>query len=277
MALDLPFLVEAEQLEEFLGHPDLLVVDVGDMDAFRAERIPNAVHVDYLDLVSGSVPTSGTLPPAEKLEALLSSIGLALDKHVVAYDAYGNGNASRLVWTLDVIDHPATSLLNGGFTAWKVEGHPIENSPPKAMESTSYRVHLNGKSQADKHYILSNLDNSDIGLLDARTPLEYEGMDVRALRGGHIPGARNVNWTDTIDLSRNGRFKPKEELLEMLDRQGLTPDKEIITYCQSHHRSSHSYAMLKSLGFPRVRGYAGSWSEWGNSVDTPVEQPDNNQ
>ena len=91
------------------------------------------------------------------------------------------------------------------------------------------------------------------------------------MRGGHIPGARNLNWLDTIDTSRNNRLKSSEELREMLNERGITPDKEIITYCQTHHRSSHSYAMLKSLGFPHIRGYAGSWSEWGNSIETPIE------
>ena len=271
MTLELPFLLEPSQLEEILNHPELIVIDVGDSDAFERERIPGAVHVDYLDIVSGMVPTSGTLPSNDQLMEVLSSIGLTRDKHVVAYDSEGNGRASRLLWTLDVLAHPASSLLNGGFTSWKNEYHPIENSPPEPIKKSEYPILVNGKSQADKAYILSKLGNSGIGLLDARTPMEYEGFDVRAMRGGHIPGARNVNWLDTIDTTNNNRFKSSEELLDILQRQGLTPDKEIITYCQTHHRSSHSYAMLKSLGFDRIRGYAGSWSEWGNSTDTPIE------
>ena len=267
----LPFLVEAVQLEKLLGNSDFLIVDTGDSDSYEKERIPGAVHVDYLDIVSGFIPTSGTLPTKEQLERVLSSIGLTREHHVVVYDAEGNGRASRLVWTLDVLGHPATSLLNGGFTAWKNEGYPLDTTPPAKATPSDYRVNLNGQFQADKHYILSNLGNSKIGLLDARTPMEFEGIDVRAYKGGHIPGARNVNWTDTIDPTRNNRFKPRQELLDMLRQKGITPDKEIITYCQTHHRSAHSYAMLKSLGFSKVRGYAGSWSEWGNSTDTPVE------
>ena len=94
---------------------------------------------------------------------------------------------------------------------------------------------------------------------------------MRALRGGHIPGARNLNWLDTIDTTNNFRLKPSEDLQFMLNQIGITPDKEIITYCQTHHRSSHSYVMLKSLGYTRIRGYPGSWSEWGNSSETPIE------
>ncbi len=271
MILSLPFLIEPEQLEAQLNHSKLLIVDVGDQDAFDRERIPGAVHVDYIDIVSGDIPTSGTLPPAEQLRDVMSSIGLDRSHHVVAYDSEGNGRAARFLWTLDVLDHPSSSLLNGGFTAWKNECHPVETAAPRQTEPTDYEVKINGKSRADKTYILSNLGKEDVRLLDARTPMEYDGIDVRAMQGGHIPGARNINWVDTIDTSRNNRFRPRKDLLNMLYSQGLTPDKEIITYCQTHHRSSHSYAMLKSLGFEKIRGYPGSWSEWGNSIDAPIE------
>ncbi len=271
MMTDLKFLLEPSELESMLGSLNLLVVDVGDMDAYEKERIPGAVHIDYLDIVSGLPPASGQLPPVEMLLEAFSAIGLTEDKHVVAYDSEGNGRASRLLWTLDVLAHPGSSLLNGGFTAWKNEGHPVERDTPRKVERSRYAAHVNGRSHADKDYILSKMGDEDVGLLDARSPMEYQGFDVRSLRGGHIPGARNVNWLDTIDSTRNNRFKPSGDLLDMLEKQGITPDKEIITYCQTHHRSSHSYAMLKSLGYSRIRGYAGSWSEWGNSHETPIE------
>ncbi len=272
MKLDFPFLVEPSQLEMQLGHSNLLVVDVGDRDAYDRERIPGAAHVDYLDLVSGEIPTSGTLPSAEQLQAVISSIGLKRDTHVVAYDSEGNGRAARFLWTLDVLDHPASSLLNGGFTAWKNEWHPIDTAPSVNIEHSNYPITINGKSRADKSYILSNLGKEGFGLLDARSQLEFEGIDIRAAQGGHIPGARNINWTDTIDANRNNRLKPPDVLRQMLYSQGLTPDMEIITYCQTHHRSSHSYAMLKSLGFEKIRGYPGSWAEWGNSLNMPIER-----
>ncbi len=271
MTLNLKFLVEPSELESVLDSPELIVVDVGDFDAYEKERIPGAVHMDYLDIVSGQPPASGQLPALEVLQEALSAIGLTRDKHVVAYDSEGNGRASRLLWTLDVLAHPGSSLLNGGFTAWINEGHPIERGVPLKTERSDYAAYVNGRSHADKNYILSKIGDSDVGILDARSPMEYQGFDVRSLRGGHIPGARNVNWLDTIDRTRNNRFKSSEELLEMLHKQGITPDKEIITYCQTHHRSSHSYAMLKSLGYDRIRGYAGSWSEWGNLNETPIE------
>ena len=123
---------------------------------------------------------------------------------------------------------------------------------------------------ADKGYILTSLNDPDIVILDVRTPAEFSGQDLRAARGGHIPGAVNMDWTLAIDRDRNLRLKPEHELHKMLRERGVTADKEVVTYCQTHHRSAHTYIVLKSLGFSRIRGYDGSWSEWGNDPMMPI-------
>jgi thiosulfate/3-mercaptopyruvate sulfurtransferase len=115
------------------------------------------------------------------------------------------------------------------------------------------------------------LDDPEVVVLDVRTPAEFAGDDVRAARGGHIPGAVNMDWTLAIDRGRNLRLKPEGDLRRMLEELGVTPDKEVIVHCQTHHRSAHTYMVLKSLGYPRIRGYDGSWSEWGNDQNTPIE------
>ena len=108
-------------------------------------------------------------------------------------------------------------------------------------------------------------------LLDARTADEYNGVRRFAERGGHIPGAVHFDWVTGMDPTRNMRMHSAERLLEELAKRGITPDKEVITYCHTHHRSSYSYMMLKILGFKQIKGYPGSWSDWGNRQDTPIE------
>ena len=104
-----------------------------------------------------------------------------------------------------------------------------------------------------------------------RSPAEFTGARKFADRAGHIPGAAHLEWTDMMDKQRNLRLLPDDQLRAMLAERGVTPDKEIITYCQTHHRSAYSYVVLKHLGYENVRGYPGSWSDWGNNPALPVE------
>ena len=265
--LALPLIVEPSELAQHLGRDDLLIVDLSDRRALSKlvhahHCVPGAVHLDYSRIIAAQPPAIGLVPDEQQLGEVLSSIGLTPEKHVVAYDNLGNTNACRFLWTLHVVGHQGSSLLNGGIDAWFHDGNPTERSfvePPPS----SYEVVLQAGPIADKEYVLAHLDDPSAVILDTRTPTEF--------RGGHIPSAVNLDWALAIDGARDMRLRPEAELREMFNDLGVTPDKEVITYCAVHLRSAHTYIVLKALGYPRIRGYPGSWSEWGSARDLPIE------
>ncbi len=266
----LPLVVEPEALEPKLGNEEFFVIDLCKPEIYVQSHIPGSVHVDYSQIVATEKPVMGLLPNPAQLGETLSALGLTRDHHVVAYDDEGGGRAARLLWTLEACGHERLSLLNGGLHAWVAERCPLRPGSDTRPRST-YRADRNEQVIADRVYITGILGNPEVALLDARSADEYRGIKRFAERGGHIPGAVNLDWMQTMDNTRALRFKPAEALRTTLAALAVTPEKEIICYCQSHHRSAHSYIMLRHLGFSRVRGYPGSWSEWGNRTDTPVE------
>jgi thiosulfate/3-mercaptopyruvate sulfurtransferase len=269
-SLELPLILEPEQLAESLHAENLLIVDLCSPQTSASGQVPGARQLEYASLLASRSPAAGLLPGAEQLSSVLSLLGLTPEQHVVAYDDEGGGKAGRLLWTLDMLGHGRASMLNGGIHAWANEGHPLAGVSPGPAPS-DYQAQVCGDAAADKDYILARIGAADVVFLDTRTPEEYRGINVRAERGGHIPGAVNFNWVNAIDQERNLRLKPAAELRGLLEAEGATPDREVIAYCQTHHRSSHTYVVLKSLGYPRIKGYPGAWSEWGNLPDTPVE------
>ena len=268
--LDLPLLVEPDVLENTLGYENLLTVDLSKSETYRKLHIPGAVHLEYAHITAAKKPVMGLLPETGTLDRLFSSIGIDEQTHVIAYDDEGGGRAARLLWTLEMAGHKHFSILNGGLHAWANEGH-THTDDPVTPGTKQFHARYNEKPSADSSYIKERLGNTDTCLLDVRSPAEYFGTKKFAERAGHIPGAVNIEWTQMMDQSRNLRFRPDDELVALLESVGVTPDKEVITYCQTHHRSAHSYIVLKHLGFKQVKGYPGSWSDWGNNPDLPVE------
>lgn len=269
MSSRLPLLLEPRHLLPALADKSLLIVDLGKSETYARGHIAGAVHLDHRRLLGGGNPAPGKLPDLRQISSALSAIGLDNNMHVVAYDDEGGGWASRLLWTLDVVGHPHSSLLNGGIIAWENEGYPLSTHIP-ARRPTDYVAVNAGYALATRDQVMTSLDDPTVVLLDARSPEEYDGSKIRAAKRGHIPGAANLNWTDTMDNTRNKRLLPDAELRHMLAERNIDIEQEVIVYCHTHHRSSHSYIMLKHLGFEKIRGYAGSWSEWGNDPTTPV-------
>ncbi|MDN5850314.1 MAG: sulfurtransferase, partial [Nitrococcus sp.] len=233
-----PLLVEPAELEQHLTDPRLLLVDMSSAQGNTIGHIPGAVRLDYTELVRAKPPIMGLIPDEAHLTELFSGLGLTPDRHVVAYDDERNGRASRLLWTLDAIGHFDYSLLNGGLRAWRAEERPVE-LVPRTPVASAYEAKLrNPAARAEREYILSHLDDDRTLVLDVRSPAEYSGEDVRAMRGGHIPGAVNFEWTQAMDPDNYMRLRPPAELRALLEACGATPDKAIITHCQSHLRAA---------------------------------------
>ena len=246
-----------------------LVVDLRKPEAFAVGHVPGAVRVDYASLVRSEPPVGGLLPHEADLSALLSGLGLTPGRTVIAYDDEGNGRAARLVWTLAALGHREAAILDGGFGLWEEQGHPVEVTARPPAPSR-YAAHLTGDGVADRAWILAHLDDPGTVLLDTRSDKEYRGEDVRSARGGHIPGALSYDWVRATDPAHHRRLRDAGALRAELATLGVTPDREVVAYCQTHHRSSHTCVVLRWLGFGKVRGYPGAWSDWGNAPDMPV-------
>ena len=267
---DLPLILEPEQLDDLLERPDIRVIDLSRPQVHAQYRVPGASHVDYGEIVTSRRPVGGLLPDAAAFADLMSRHGIGPETWVVAYDDEGGGCAARLLYTLQAYGHRRGSLLSGGIHAWANEGHRLDLTPPKAREAR-FEASYDASVVADADYIMSRLGAADFALLDARSAPEYHGSRAFAAKAGHIPGAVHLEWTDAMDRDHNLRLRPQSELRAMVEARGLSAERETVVYCQTHHRSALSYVMLQSLGFERLRGYPGSWSDWGNRQETPVE------
>lgn len=282
MNLDsLPLILEPEALQEMLSGDSLLIVAVVQDRVFASHHIPGSVLIEPAELICGIKPAVGKLPDNDHLSALFSRIGLTDDVHVIAYDDEGGGWAGRLIWTLDILGHQNYSYLNGGLPAWFKLGFPLvprannepgsENTSGPACTATNFVAQPNQSLMVDMQAVLDQLDDPDTIVWDARSEEEYNGTRVTAQRNGHIPGAKNLDWLQLIDRENNLRLKPLSLIAAKLESLGISKNKKIITHCQTHHRSGLTYLVGKALGY-NISAYDGSWSEWGNHADTPIEQ-----
>lgn len=270
MSVKLPLIVEPSELKDYLHADDVLIIDLSSPATYVQYHVPGAVFLNYEWIVRIEQPRMGLLPTEEQLNNVFGSLGITRDKHVVVYDDEGGGRACRFLWTLEIAGHNNFSILNGGIQAWSNHRNEISSkiNYPTPCEFTS---EMNYGTVATRQFILDHLSDENVIILDTRSPAEYSGRKVYAQRGGHIPGAINIEWTDAMDKENEKCFKPENELRQLLESKGITPDKTIVTHCQTHHRSAHTYIMLKLLGYENIKGYPGSWSDWGNEPNMPVE------
>ncbi|WP_404326325.1 sulfurtransferase [Cobetia sp. UIB-001] len=272
----LPLIVEPQQLAEMLDHPDIVIVDVPLKAESHAHHVPGARLLDFKQLVGSNDDDIPGVPSPEALSGVMSALGITRDSHVVAYDDEGGGWAGRLLWTLALLGHTRYSYLNGGLHAWQGDGLPLSDTASDWSPSEYHAAYMDTNVMATREDILDRLAAEDpqesVVVWDARSAEEYRGEKGQNARLGHIPGAVHFEWTEAMDRERNLRIRDYAELVTELGARGLNPEQHIVTHCQSHHRSGLTWLVGQALGFSDVRAYPGSWKEWGNRDDTPIER-----
>lgn len=265
-------LVDTEWVQANLDDENVRLLDIGgNPDAYTAGHLPGAIFVNLGDLTNPEDSTGGQILTQDQLSAVMSKLGIEQDDTLVLYDANRNLLAARAYWVFEYYQHAGDlHVYNGGTTKWSADGQELTADVP-TVEPTAYVAGAaDPEIRTTSEYVLEHIDDENVAVCDTRSPAEHSGTDVRAERGGHIPGSVNLEWT--VAVNDDGTFKDAAFLTDLYAKAGFTPDKEVITYCQTGVRGAHSWFVLKELlGFPNVRNYDGSWEEWGNNPALPVE------
>ena len=253
-----------------LPETDTLLVQVTSSALFEQAHIPGAVLIEPAELVCGIPPASGKLPSTAQIAATLSRVGYQPDQRIIAFDDEGGGWAGRLFWTLDVIGHYDWAYLDGGLHAWHAAGLPLAQGASAPVPAEPCEITVDTDPIAEIPDVIAAINDADSVIWDVRSAEEYAGLRSGSARRGHIPGAVNLDWELLKDANRQLRLI--DSLDDVAASLGLLQAKQIITHCQTHHRSGLSYLVGRLLGL-NIKAFHGAWAEWGNDPNTPITNP----
>jgi thiosulfate/3-mercaptopyruvate sulfurtransferase len=271
-------LVEADWVAQHLNDPKVRIVESDeDVLLYDISHVPGSIKIDWhTDL---NDPLRRDYLDADRFAALLSAKGIANDTTVVFYGDKNNWWACYALWVFKLFGHKDARIMNGGRKKWIDETRELSKTVPSYPQTNYMAPARDDKTiRAFRDDVLAHLAKN-LPLVDVRSPGEYSGELLHmadypqegAMRGGHIPGAKSIPWAKAVQ--ENGTFKSADDLKQLYQPQGITPDKDIIAYCRIGERSSHTWFVLTYLlGYPKVRNYDGSWTEWGNLVNVPIEK-----
>ena len=271
-------LVSTEWVAQHLNDTTIRIVEVDvDTAAYDQGHVPNAIAWNWTTELCDTL-VRDIIPPA-KFEALMAKSGIANDTTVILYGDNNNWFAAWAVWQMKVYGHQDVRIMNGGRKKWLAEGRELGTQTPSHATAT-YRAGAPDLSlRAFLPEVQAAVKSGRAALVDVRSPAEFTGeilappgLPETCQRGGHIPGAKSIPWGKACN--EDGTFKSPDDLKQLYGGAGVTPDRPVIAYCRIGERSSHTWFVLKHLlGYPDVKNYDGSWTEWGNLVGAPVEKP----
>src|SRR5215472_3630406 len=274
-------LVTTDAVAARLGDANLRLLEVDeDTDAYGRGHIPGSAGVRWKHDLQDPVRREFVGPQA--FAELMDRLGIGNDTEIVLYGGNNNWFAAYAYWYFKYYGHQAVKLMDGGRKKWELEQRPLTTDQPAVGKTTGYQT----RGPVREIRALRGLVHDEVlgkpgfGLVDVRSPEEYRGEllapphlpQEQAQRPGHIPGARNIPWAKAVD-QETGAFLPLVQLRSLYEGQGLTPALEVVAYCRIGERSAHTWFVLHELlGYPKVRNYDGSWTEWGSMVGVPIEK-----
>ena len=274
-------IVETDWVAENLDDEGVVVVEVDvDTAAYDQGHIPGAIGWNWTTELNDTVTRD--ILSREQMQRLLGGSGITKGTTVVLYGDNNNWFATYAFWQMKLYGHRKVKIMNGGRVKWVKEGRPMSTDVPSPTKRTYRASDADTSIRATRDYVLETASTeNNTGLVDVRAPEEFSGELLApahlpqegSQRGGHIPGAANVPWLKAVN-EEDGTFKSVEELRELYQKDaGLSKDNEVIAYCRIGERSSHTWFVLSQiLGFPKVRNYDGSWTEYGSIVGAPIER-----
>jgi thiosulfate/3-mercaptopyruvate sulfurtransferase len=272
------YLVDTQWVADHLNDPNVRLVESNeDALLYETGHIPGAVKVDWFSTLQD--PIRRDFLGKDEFESLCSNLGIGKDTTIIFYGDKSNWFATYALWLFRYYGHQNLKIMNGGRAKWQQENRPLTKDKPTYPKTRYQAKDPDADIRAFREDVFEHLGNA-APLVDVRSPKEYSGELLHmpnypqegATRGGHIPRAVNIPWSTAVNEA-DSTFKSREELEKIYQEKGITPDKDIIAYCRIGERSSHTWFVLTYLlGYRGVRNYDGSWTEWGNLVNAPIEK-----